>query len=245
MFNRNLAPIVLISMLGIAVAAGSSYSLVVNGQISKDTAIVVGGKTYVPLAVLKSLGVNSSLKGSTLTLSNSASSSSTQSSTQGGTPSVTAGGTNQRASLEGCIGETLFNGVWRLTVKSIEQIVRSETVPGWGVTLEWKNGTKATAYATMTGVKNFALILANGNPLEINSYDAQQVTDKDLQQGAGVTHQLKFYFPPNTPLENLPRPAKLLVEIDPKGITAGSLLAAGVAYTTPNPSFRVRLDCQK
>ena len=62
MFNRNLFTIVLISMLGIAVAAGSSYSLIVNAQVSNEKAIVVGGKTYVPLALLKSLGIASSAK---------------------------------------------------------------------------------------------------------------------------------------------------------------------------------------
>lgn len=238
MFNANIRGVALaVAILGLAVAASTSYNLVVNGQVSSEKAIVVNGKTYVPLAVLKSLGVTSSLKGTTLTLANASGSVASQ--------GVTAGGTNQRASLEGCINETLFNGVWRLTVKSIEPIVRNETVPGWGVTLEWKNGTKATTYATQTGVKNFALIMPNGDALEIDAYDAQQVTDRDVQQGAGVTHQLRFFFAPNTPPENLPRPAKLLVEIDPKGITAGTLIAAGVAYSTPNPSFRVRLDCQK
>ena len=61
MFNSNIRNIVFaVAVLGLAVAAGSSYSLVVNGQVSSEKAIVVGGKTYVPLSVLKSFGVSSS-----------------------------------------------------------------------------------------------------------------------------------------------------------------------------------------
>lgn len=66
--------------------------------MAADKAIVVNGKTYVPLSVLKTLGVNSSLKGTTLTLGETAA-------------NQTPGGTNQRSSLEGCLGVTLFNGV--------------------------------------------------------------------------------------------------------------------------------------
>ncbi len=233
MFNRNLAAIVFISMFGIAVAAGSSYSLIVNAQVSNEKAIVVGGKTYVSLAVLKSLGISSSLKGTTLILSNSASSSSTA--------SVTAGGTKQRASLEGCIGETLFNGVWRFTVKSTKPISRyNGQQPGYSLNLEWKNGTKTTTNALNTGVKTLNLVLEDGTVLQ--SEDVQNLTNKSLPQGAGVTLDLAFHAASGTPADKLSKPAKFLIEIDPKVLTNTGV---SVAYSTPNPSFRVRLDCQK
>jgi hypothetical protein len=233
MFNRNLFSIVLISMLGITLAAGSSYSLIVNAQVSNEKAIVVGGKTYVPLAVLKSLGIASSLKGTTLTLSNSASSSSTA--------SVTAGGTNQRASLEGCIGETLFNGVWRLTVTATKPISRyNGQQSGYNLNLEWKNGTKTTTNALNTGIKSLNLVLEDGTVLQ--SEDVQTLTNKSLPQGAGVALELAFYAESGTPADKLSKPAKFLVEIDPKVLVNTGV---SVAYNTPNPSFRVRLDCQK
>lgn len=235
MFKGNPAPLaVFIATLGLAVAAGSSYSIVVNGQVSSEQAIVVSGKTYVPLSVLKSLGVNSSLKGTTLTLGNSSAN----------PGQSTAGGTNQRASLEGCINETLFNGVWRLTVKSIEPITRSETVPGWGVTVELRNGTKVTTAVYRTGLTSINLVLPNGNPLAFDEYDGQAFTRNDLAQAAGVTTQLKFYFPSGTPAQDLPRPEKLVVQFDPAQLWEG-VRKEGVAFTTPSPSFRVRLDCQK
>jgi hypothetical protein len=234
MSNRNPVTVVLaIMLLGIALGAGSSYSLMVNGQVSKEQAIVVAGKTYVPLTVLKSLGVTSSLKGTTLTLSNSASSNSAS--------SVTAGGANQRASLEGCIGETLFNGVWRFTVLATKPISRyNGQQPGYSLNLEWKNGTKTTINALNTGIKTLNLVLEDGTVLQ--SEDVQNLTNKSLPQGAGIALDLAFYAESGTPAEKLSKPAKFLVEIDPK-----VLINTGVpvAYSTPNPSFRVRLDCQK
>ena len=234
MSNRNLAGLVLaLTLFGIALGAGSRYSLVINAQTSKETAIVVAGKTYVPLTVLKSLGINSSLKGTTLTLS----------STGGADPTsnATAGGANQRASLEGCIGETLFNGVWRLTVKSTKPISRyNGQQPGYNLNLEWKNGTKTTTNALNTGIKSLNLVLEDGTVLQ--SEDVQNLTNKSLPQGAGVTLNLAFYAESGTPADKLSKAAKFLVEIDPKvPVNTG----VSVAYSTPTPSFRVRLDCQK
>jgi hypothetical protein len=224
-----------VALLGLAVAAGSSYSLVVNGQVSKEQAIVVSGKTYVPLSVLKSLGVASSLKGTTLTLGS-----------QGGTPSssTAAGGANAREALEGCVGETLFNGVWRLKVLKLEPISRGENQPGWGVTVELRNGTKVKLAPYRTGLEGISLVLPDGNALEFDELNGQALTLNDLAQAAGITAQLKFYFPYGTPTENLPKPEKLVVQFDPGKLWDG-VRKEGVAFTTPSPSFRVRLDCQK
>jgi hypothetical protein len=232
MCNRNPVTVVLaIMLLGIALGAGSSYSLVINAQVSKEQAIVVAGKTYVPLTVLKSLGVTSSLKGTTLTLSNT-----------GSDPSnTTAGGANQRASLEGCIGETLFNGVWRFTLNATKPISRyNGQQPGYSLSLEWKNGTKTTTNALNTGVKTLNLVLEDGTVLQ--SEDVQSLTNKSLPQAAGITLDLAFYAESGTPADKLSKPAKFLVEIDPKVLTNTGV---PVAYSTSNPSFRVRLDCQK
>ncbi len=234
MFNRNPFTVALaIAALGLAVAAGSSYSLIINGQVSKDQAIVVSGKTYVPLSALKTLGISSSLKGTTLTLENS---------NAGGAPATaTAGGANQRASLEGCINETLFNGIWRLTVTSTKTISRyNGQQPGYSLSLEWKNGAKVTTDALNTGIKSLNLALEDGTVLVTE--DAQNLTSKSLPQGAGVALELRFYAASGTSADKLSKPSKFLVEIDPKVLVNTGVSAA---YTAPNPSFRVRLDCQK
>ena len=220
-----LLPLALLS--GLALAAGLNYSVVVNGQVAPDQAIVVGGKTYVPLSALKLLGVPSSLKGTTLTL--------------GASPAAPTapGGANQRASLEGCIGETLFNGVWRLTVTSVTPAVRySGQQKGYNVKLSWKNGTARTIDALNTGTKAITLVLQDGSTL--TSENEQDLKYKSLPQASGTTVGLVFWADSAQTAAGLAPPSKLLIEINASGAAA-----SGVAYTAPNPSFRVRLDCSR
>ncbi|GGR07714.1 hypothetical protein [Deinococcus ruber] len=207
-----------LALTSFALAATTTYRVIVNGQGAADQAIVVDGKTYVPLSAVKLLGVSTTLTGNTLTL--------------GSTPT---GGANQRASVEGCLGTPLFNGVWRISVKSIRPISRyNGQQQGYGLTLTWKNGTTKTIDALNTGVKTFTLVLADGTVLD--SENVQDVQFKRLPQAAGTTLELPYYAPSGV---RPAAPAKLLVEIQASGAAA-----SGVAYTSPTPSFRVRLDCQ-
>ena len=216
-------------------AAAPGYSVVVGGQIAPDQAIVVGGKTYVPLSALKLLGVNSVLMGRTLTLGSSAA-------------STAPGGADQRASLEGCLGEPLFNGVWRMTVKKVEAIGPGVGLgPGWGVTVELRNGTAVKTQLHDTGLESIDLVQPDGNTLTFEEHDAEEkFIYKDVAQAGGVTYKLLFHVENSkTPASSVPRPSKLIVQLDPKRLTAGYLLAGKVAYSTPTPSFRVNLTCQK
>lgn len=216
----------ILSFLALSVtplAAAQSYSLVVNGQVSSAPAVTVNGQTYVPLSALKTLGIPSTVTGSTLTLG-----------------AVTPGGANQRASLEGCVGDTLFNGLWRLTVRSIKPAQRyGGQQKGYAVTVEWKNGSAATTDGQNTGVKGLQLILQDGSVLE--SETVQDLLYRKLAQGAGNTFTLAFYAD-SAASTHLTPADKLLVEIDPAVLRATGVKAA---YSTPTPSFRVRLGCQK
>jgi hypothetical protein len=51
-----------------------------------------------------------------------------------------------------------------------------------------------------------------------------------------------FYAASGVTADKLGKPDKFLVEIDPLVLKNTGVAAS---YTTPNPSFRVRLDCQK
>jgi hypothetical protein len=223
---------------GLALAAGTTYSIVVNGQVAQDKAIVVNGKTYVPLSVLQGLGVSYSLKGNTLTLGNPA------------PPNQTAGGTNQRASLEGCLGETLFNGLWRLKVTKLEPIVKDAgtplETPGWGVTVELRSGAKAMVQPALTGVRDqgIQIAFADAQTLTADALDVQRLTFANLPPGGVMTHQLKFWYRYGTPKEQIQTPTKLLLEINPKGFE-NAIRASGAGYTTPTPSLRVQLDCRR
>ncbi|UBV45263.1 hypothetical protein LAJ19_20935 (plasmid) [Deinococcus taeanensis] len=224
----------LAALSGAALAA-TNYSIIVNGQVTQGQAIVVNGQTYVPLSALKRLGVQTSVNGSTLTLGAPA-------------PATAPGGANQRASLEGCVGETLFNGIWRLTTRKVEPIGPDVGLgSGWGVTVELRNGTATRTSLHDTGLTAIELVQPDGNTLVFEERTAEEpFLYKELTQAGGVTYQLRFHVQDSrATASSVPRPAKLVVQLDPKRLTAGYLIAGKVAYTTPTPSFRVRLDCQK
>ena len=231
--NQFRLALVSVALTGFAVAVGSNYKLVVNGQVSSEQAILVNGKTYVPLGVLKSFGISSSLKGATLTLSNALGA---------------AGGANQRASLEGCLGEQLFNGVWRIRATRLERITKDGGTPGWGLTLELRNGSKTTIIATDAGIdgtgQGIQLAFDDASTLNVDPMDVQKLTYARLPPGGAVSHQLKFYYPSATAADAVKTPTKFLLEVSAKGI-GFTPSQQGVAFTVPNPSFRVRFDCQR
>lgn len=232
---KPIASVLALATLVTVALAAANYSLVVNGQVSPRSAIVVNGETYVPLSALKLLGVQSSLKGSTLTLGAQAA-------------TTTPGGANQRASLEGCVGETLFNGVWRLTTKKVEAIGADVGLgPGWGVTVELRNGTTTKTNLHDTGLTAIELVQPDGNTFTFEERTAEEpFLYKEVTQAGGVTYQLRFHVQDARAVaSSVPKPAKLIVQLDPRRLTAGYLIAGKVAYSTPTPSFRVRLDCQK
>lgn len=162
------------------------------------------------------------------------------------------GGAGPRASVEGCVNEWLFNGVWRLRVLKVDAIRKppsSGSTPGWGVTIEMRNGTKATLSMPITGIDGTGagvdLSVADGNTLEMDRLDFQKIAFKQIPQGGGVTHQLKYYFSFGTQEGDVQKPTKFLMEINPATLKKYSVTAKGARYTTANPSFRVRLDCRK
>jgi hypothetical protein len=225
--------LVIVMLAVLAFAQTTSYQLVINGQTDAARAIVVDGQTYVPLEALQRAGVSATYDGDVLSL------------VVGN--AITAGGANQRESLEGCMGQDFFNGIWRVKVLSVEPLVDGNGTAGWGVTLEVKNGTPQTLMmAVDTGIsgtgEGIQLVLADETILNVDRLDVQTLTFASLPQGGGITHQLKF-FPPFGTAPNDSKPAKLLFEMKADGV-ASSMQQAGVAYSTPNPSLRVQLDCQ-
>jgi hypothetical protein len=222
----------------LTLAQDLTYTVIVNGQVTEDKAVVIGGQTYVPLSALSSLGVTSSLDGTVLTL---------------GTASQnTVGGANQRESVEGCLGETLFNGIWRIKVTDLVPITRDKgtviETPGWGLTVELRNGALGTLMPVDTGVdgtgQGIQLAFEDAQTLNVDNIDVQKLTFASLPQGGVVTHQLKFWYTYDTDPATIQKPVKFLFQINPAGFEDSIKARGGGAYyTTPSPSFRVRLDC--
>jgi hypothetical protein len=221
-------------LCGLAIAANATLKLSINGSPAASSAIVVGGKVFIPLEALQKAGAVASASKTSVDL------------TLPGAQN--AGGSNARASLEGCLGETLFNGVWRVKTLKLEAIKKDGVTPGWGLTVEVRNGTKTTLGMTDAGVdgtgQGIQLAFADATTIPVDPMEVQKLTFAKLPAGGAVTQQLKFYYPFGTPESAAQKPVKFLLEIDPKGI-GDSTRAKGVGFSVLNPSLRVRLDCQK
>jgi hypothetical protein len=221
--------------LGLALAADTTLKLTINGKPSSTPAIVVAGKTYLPLDALEKAGLKVVRSNGALAV------------TLPGT-APTVGGANERASLEGCLGEQLFNGVWRIKASKLERANKDADVPGWGVMLEVRNGSKATITPVDAGFdptgQGIQLAFDDATTIPVDPLEVQKLTFASLPPGGAVTQQLKFYYPFGTKEDAVKTPVKFLLEVNAKGI-GDSTRAKGVMFTVPNPSLRIKLDCQK
>src|ERR1700687_3655534 len=87
-----------------------------------------------------------------------------------------AGGANQRASVEGCIGETLFNGVWRLKVISsaLQTNPDDPDYKNWAITIELRNGKNAQNSPGDSGFQDYPqLAFADDTILDMETTTAK------------------------------------------------------------------------
>ena len=151
-----------------------------------------------------------------------------------------AGGANQRASVEGCIGETLFNGIWRLKVLSS----RLDTNPddpdykNWAVSLELRNGKNGQNSPGDSGFQDYPQLAFGDDTIDMETTAKVQyqkaVFYKSLPPG-GVARTTLWYRLGD---ENAQKtPTKLLINIKP--VEFGKKFG----YSVPDPSFRVKLNC--
>ena len=238
------------AFLGLAFAADTTLKLTVNGKASSTPAIMVAGKTYLPLDALERAGLKVVRSNGALAVTVPGSGSPVSTAKPSTQPSTQAsGGANEKASLEGCIGEQLFNGVWRIKVTKLERITKDEGATlGWALSLELRNGTRSTITPTSTGIESFGtgivLALNDASTLALDPLEAQKLTYASVPMGAAVVLKLPYYYAYGTKEADIKTPAKFLFQIDPSKMDK-DVRSSGVAYSVPNPSFRIRLDCQK
>ena len=230
-----------------ALAAPSTFRLLLNGAASSYSAIVVNGTTYVPLPALSKLGVKAVTTGGVLSLNTGAAPAPTT--TGNGAGSNGSGGAVQKSSVSGCVNEYLFNGIWRFRVTKVTVL----TDPGRGdypyysVTAELKNGTTKTIQPVDTGIETdtaISLAFADGDSLTYNyRSDWVDKTFGKVLQGNGFVYAFRFYPGDKLSLEDAQanRPQKLLFEVDPAKLDKDLKLG----FTVPDPSFRVDLTCTK
>lgn len=229
---------------GGALAASSTFRLLLNGAASPESAIVVNGKTYVPVSVLGTLGVKTVTTGGVLSLSAAAPAPAAGNATNG------AGGASQKASVSGCMNEYLFDGIWRFRVLSVSVTSDpgQDNYPYYDVKAELKNGTTKTIQPLTTGIKQdnaVSLTFADGNSMAYSYGGAwQQKVYSSVLQGTGFVFD--FAFRPeagSATREGLQanKPQKLLFEVDPAKLDR----SLKVGFTVPDPSFRVDLTCTR
>lgn len=162
------------------------------------------------------------------------------------TPKPIAGGSNQRAAVQGCMNKWLFNGVWRLRVLSVDPAASyndGSQVTGVGVKVQLRNGTHKDLSPDQSGLSDI-----NGRGIVLgynddNTEDAvgsgtgltEQLLDKTMPPGGGATVTLYFPYGP----DKTAKPAKLIVPVDQKS----EHNTAHVKYSVKDPSFRVDLTC--
>lgn len=220
------------ALMGAALAqtASGTLSLTVNGRAAATRALLVNGKTYVPLDALQVAGVTATRTGGTLALTMPGAA---RTPATGQAP----GGANQVAAVEGCLGEQLFNGVLRLRVQKVEDLGAN-----WGVTLEVRNGTnKLVSVTGATGLDIY------GEEISLTTADGQTLTSSSA--GDAWSLAIRQKLPPGAALvarkefakQGQGNPLRLVLFLDPQARGRDTSLR----YTAPDPSFRVRLDCQK
>lgn len=222
----------LLATIAVAQQISQNLQLTVNGKALSDKALSVGGKTYYPQSALAALGVTVKRVGNALAL----------------TSKGVTGGANQTAALEGCVGETLFNGALRVTLRSFEPFVQSGKAVGWTADLEFRNGTPR-----VSNLYNFGL---SGGESWYIAYDDDSsypfyLTDSNGLSAsrdipAGSSYRAKINFWPDTsnarelPFDPTRKPTKLLL-----GFTKSAASSDVQKLLPANPGFRIRLECKK
>ncbi len=207
-----------------------SFSLTTNGKINTEKAIVLNNKTYYPESALKALGVSVKRNGNIIAL----------------VANTIAGGANQTAALEGCIGETLFNGALRVTLHSFEILQKDGVNTGWTADLEFRNGTPTTSALYNFGIEqNFYIAYDDASTYPFYVYDANGISGaRDIP--AASSYRVKINFWPETsnapslPFDPSRKPVKLLL-----GFKKVSASSDNQKLLVADPSFRFKLDCKK
>ena len=208
--------------------------LTINGRPA-GSAITLNGQAYVPVSALKAAGVRVTQGAGVLSLVLPGA----------GQVGGTAGGANQVAALSGCLGQTFFNGVWRVTLSNLRLSPDADD-PKWLISVEVRNATKNSLQPTFGGLdpdgEHLSFLSSDGTPLEWGTYDSlagQKLGFATLPPG-GVWKGTLSVHDPEGASEDRP-PTKLLWQIKPAELPT----SAKLPWNVKDPSLRVDLTCQK
>jgi curli biogenesis system outer membrane secretion channel CsgG len=211
------------------------YRVPNNGVVAQPTVTTTPSATN---NTVSSVTIPSSTKTPT-------SSATTASATSVATSNANSSGmkTSQQSDIDGCIGETFSNGIWKFRVASMESSVE-DNYKGYRIVVEFRNASNKKISLSDVGVstsseKLFYLVLGDEQtlvPTDVTSPNWSSEAYKVIPQGALIRHEFFFRIYSNTS-----KPSKLLVDIDPTKLPKD----LGLTYTVANPSFKVDLTCKK
>ncbi|MBS1719363.1 MAG: hypothetical protein JST35_02830 [Armatimonadetes bacterium] len=201
----------------IGVQALVKKPIVYAGAKSGEDAVVMNGKTYVPVSILKKAGFTVTDEKSQLSV----------------TPP--AGGANQMAANEGKVGDWLFNGVWRFRVNSFSADADTKRIT---INVDLRNGTKTDGIALSgTGFEALNLVFNDGSQMQPGNIT--EIRDVSFVQGNGVNLNLVWELYDDFPNK---KPTKLMLVIRPDEFTTKYMKTSmKIAYTSADPSFRVAI----
>lgn len=215
-----------------------SLKLSINGKAISTPALVINGQTYVPLSALSAFGAVATSSAGRLSLQWPGGA--------GASPNAAAaGGANKLTALEGCVNETLFNGVWRFKVLSVLSGT-VEGLPGYLVNVELRNGTPRSQSVFGSGLSNtsdaYTLVAADGNTgIWRTEHILNDFADHSVLQAGLLTYTFKFWpADSSTPQQTAMVPTKFIMRIDTQYVNKKD-----VPYSLADPSFRINLQCRK
>jgi hypothetical protein len=224
----------LLPAFAIAQKVQQMLTLSINGKALADKALVIGGKTYIPVSSLKQFGFTSDQTSKALSLT---------------IPTTSAaGGSNQLAALEGCVNETLFNGVYRFRIVKIEADSSNPDRLTRTLTIELRNGTQDTLSPSQAGFDGSGngILLEDDKGTQLDLKGGGYQSDnggifKALPRAGGFITRWTFEYPYKTESDRIGTLTKLLIPIKVSTWQRHAPKDTKIA----DPSFRVNLTCTK
>lgn len=235
-FGRKAALTLGAAALTAALAAESQIQ--VNGRVVPGSAVVLNGQTYVPVSALTAAGFRVNTAGGVLSIRTAPPGPAAVGTVPGGSQPLTA--------LEGCLGQTLFNGVWRVKVSNL-RLVPEGSLNRWHLDLEVRNGTARTMTGAdgllMADSRHLAFLAADGTPMNwgiTDELNGQKFTFTSLPP-SGVWRGTLTNVDGNAAGAGR-RPVKLLWRVT---LAEGGDFARGLPWGVKDPSFRIDLNCTR
>ncbi|PNY82019.1 hypothetical protein [Deinococcus koreensis] len=227
--------------LGVTALAAQALRISVNGKVVPGAVVTIGGQNYVPVSALAAAGFRVGTSGGTLSISTGSGTGAAPAS-----PATTPGGSTPLTALEGCLGQTLFNGVWRVKFSNL-RLVPDGSVARWSIDLEVRNGTARMMTGAdgmlMADSGHLAFITADGTPMNwgiTDELNGQKFTFTQLPP-SGIWRGTLTTADGNAARAER-RPTKLLWRLDPG---EGGDFARKLPWGVKDPSFRIDLTCTK